>query len=48
MMFPRNWKQALRVIARAYKWPPSEMYEFDIDDLSYWNKAAREVLKGNY
>ena len=48
MIGPIGWNSGRRLIARVYKWPPSEMAEMTLEDFKFWKKAALEVLKGGY
>jgi hypothetical protein len=38
----------MRIIAKAYGWPPSELYDFDLEWFSFWHTAAIAVIEGKY
>lgn len=44
--WPSKWLEAVRIIARAYNWPPTELDKLNLRYLLFWHKAAINVLTG--
>lgn len=38
----------MRVIAKTYRWTPTEMMKLNAADLSFWFDSAKACLEGRY
>lgn len=43
--FPVDWRLLIAILAEAFSFQPSELLEFDADDLIFWTERLTELRK---
>lgn len=43
--FPSDWKETIGALAKYFHFPPSELWEFEMDDLVFWSDRMSEQVK---